>query len=111
MSERACSNPLCSHFRLIVPEGLDHFRWALQEKAPLIPSLDEVELTTEYPVRRLGRKMWEWIVTQEDHYGSCPRGCVAKIIWFYSWEKDREVCTERYYFCEDCNEVLEKANA
>ena len=109
--ERACSNPLCSHFWRMVPEGLDHFCWALKQEAPILRDLrKDLATSTESLVRRLGRVVYKWVIDPKD-YDSINRDCCAKIVWFHSFEKDRDELTEWYYFCDDCNEVLEKASA
>ncbi len=107
--QRACSNPLCEHFWRMVPNDWDHFAWVLKEPVPPVPTEEPIELTTESNARRLGRVVWKWIVAPEDQYDFQPPWC-AKYIWHFSHEVARDVLTEWYYFCTDCNEVLEKVN-
>ncbi len=107
--ERACSNPLCEHFRLMVPEGRDFFAVRLKEssvsRAPSSELVKPEDLT--YRVRHLGRKVWKWIV---DRHSDLPGPWCAYVETYFAYDRGEYIRKEWYYFCDDCNEVLEKAS-
>ncbi len=107
---RACSNPLCEHFWLMVPLSIDYFAAQLKQSFTFAPPTDKEATTDDMSkyVRKLGRKVWQWAVLFEDV--PAPGTECAVVETYFSYELGRYVRKETYYFCDDCNEVLEKAS-